>query len=80
MPWITNGISTPSDEPERATSEIRPDGQLLDRLASSVLTPTIASVIPGLAQHEPGISQPSPPDSPMCNCTSEVRAKWRAPE
>jgi hypothetical protein len=70
MPWITNRISTPSGEPKRATSEILPDAQLLDRLATSVLTLTIASVIPGHAQHDPGISQPSPPDS---GC-----AKWRA--
>ena len=40
------------------SSEIRPDARLLDRLASSVLTLTIASVIPVHAQHEPGISQP----------------------
>ena len=30
---------------------------------ASVLTQTIVSVIPGPAQQEPGISQPSPPDS-----------------
>jgi hypothetical protein len=31
----------------------------------NVLIPTIASVTPVPAQQEPGISQPSPPDSPM---------------
>src|SRR5437868_2699151 len=38
------------------------------RSRSSVLTRAIASVIPGPAQQEPGISRPSPLDSQVGNC------------
>jgi len=35
MPWMTNRICGPPNQPKRATSEIRPNAQLLNRLASS---------------------------------------------